>query len=74
MADIFIHNRSHKLYKLLHVAEHSETHEKLAVYCSADGSSPIIWARPVENFMEEVDVDGKGTLKPRFELYEESQS
>lgn len=50
MADIFIHNRSHKLYNLLHVAEHSETHEKLAIYCSADG---------------------KGTLKPRFEKYEE---
>lgn len=73
MADIFIHNRSHKLYNLLHVAEHSETHEKLAIYCSADGSSPVIWARPVENFMEEVDVDGKGTFKPRFERYEESQ-
>lgn len=51
------------IYELLHIAEHSETHESLVIYMSQDGK---IYARPYEMFFEEVNVDGKPT--PRFSL------
>ena len=51
-------------YEVIGVARHSENQEEMVVYRSLkDGQ---IWARPFENFMEEVDIDGEKF--PRFKF------
>lgn len=52
-------------YKLLAVATHSETLEKMAVYQALYGEMGI-WVRPLAMFMETIEKDGQ-SLK-RFEL------
>ena len=67
MSDYYKHSKSGEIYELLHVVEHSETHEKLAVYRKFrkhDYDSTIIWARPLDNFMGEIFIDGE--FVPRF--------
>ena len=54
-------------YKLLAVATHSETFEKMAVYQALYGEMGI-WVRPLAMFMETIEKDGQ-SLK-RFELIE----
>lgn len=54
-------------YKLLAVATHSETLEKMAVYQALYGERGI-WVRPLSMFTETVEKDGK-RLK-RFQLIE----
>ncbi len=56
-----------KDYRVLHVATHSETEEKLVVYQTLYGNYDY-WVRPLEMFNETVEIDGK-TL-PRFALIE----
>lgn len=46
------------IYRLIAIAQHSETHEPLVVYQSVIDSSEY-WARPLEMFCEELEVDGK---------------
>lgn len=50
-------------YKVLGVARHSETLEELVVYQALYGENDI-WVRPLDMFIEEVEVDGKSV--PRF--------
>lgn len=45
-------------YKLLHLAQHSETEEWLAVYQALYGDFGY-WARPLSMFLEEVERDGQ---------------
>ena len=54
-------------YKLLAVATHSETLEKMAVYQALYGERGI-WVRPLAMFMETIEKDGQ-SIK-RFELIE----
>lgn len=54
-------------YKLLAVATHSETLEKMAVYQALYGERGI-WVRPLAMFTETIEKDGQ-SLK-RFELIE----
>ncbi|SFC21059.1 Protein of unknown function [Marinospirillum celere] len=51
-------------YEVLRLARHSETEEWLVIYrqCYGDGSC---WARPLEMFTEQVEVNGEPV--PRFE-------
>lgn len=55
-------------YRVLHVAKHSENLEDLVVYQALYGEKGI-WVRPVEMFVEQVDVNGKSIN--RFEEIEE---
>ena len=58
-----------KVYKVICVARHSETLEKMVVYERLEGESEFsekIWARPYDMFLEDVTRDGK-TFK-RFTL------
>ena len=57
-----------KEYIALHLAKDSETLEELVIYKALYGEFGI-WARPLEMFMEQVEVDGK--LVYRFEEIEE---
>ncbi|WP_111885087.1 MULTISPECIES: DUF1653 domain-containing protein [unclassified Acinetobacter] len=58
-----------QLYQVFHVATHSETGEKVVVYqCLYDDYS--MWVRPLEMFMETVEIDGE--VIPRFKLIQET--
>lgn len=52
------------LYELLHIANHSETLEKMVVYKALYGEGEV-WVRPLSMWDEVVEVNGKKV--PRFE-------
>lgn len=63
------HYKTRQTYQLLSIARHSETHEEMAIYqalytCDKFGSHQI-WARPLQMFMETIQLDDK--VVPRFE-------
>ena len=51
------------LYKVLGVAQHSETREELVVYHSLDDEKNL-WVRPKNMFLENVEINGQEI--PRF--------
>jgi hypothetical protein len=51
-------------YEVIGVAKHSEDETELVVYRPLYGDKGL-WVRPLQMFMETVQVDGK--TKPRFE-------
>ena len=54
-----------KEYKVLALAIHTETLEKMVVYQALYGEEAV-WVRPLAMFMEMVEIDGKKI--PRFAL------
>jgi hypothetical protein len=52
-----------KEYKVLGIAKHSETLEKFVVYEELYGQKNF-WIRPVDLFLEEIEIGGKKV--PRF--------
>jgi hypothetical protein len=57
-----------KEYLVLYIARHSETLEELVVYQALYGEKSI-WVRPLDMFLEQVEVNGM--LVNRFEECEE---
>jgi hypothetical protein len=54
-----------QLYEVIGVGHHTETEEELVFYRSLYGNTHL-WVRPLNQFCETVEVDGK--MRPRFEL------
>lgn len=52
-------------YEVIGVARHSETLEEMVVYKNEKGE---IWVRPLEMFLEEVELNGQKV--PRFKYIE----
>ena len=66
---IYRHYKGNK-YRVIGVAKHSETLEELVVYEALyDNPEGKLWVRPLEMFLEEVEVNGK-KIK-RFEYQQE---
>ena len=59
-------------YKVINIAQHTETGEKLVIYISA-GVGGNVYARPIDMFLSEVDHNKYPDVKQkyRFELIEE---
>ncbi len=63
------HHYKGNFYKVIDIARHSETLEYLVVYeCLYDNPDGRLWVRPLEMFLEEVEVNGK--KMPRFKFIE----
>ena len=62
-----------ELVRVLHVATHSESLEKMVVYIALygcrTGGIGSIWVRPMEMFMQNVERDGE--TFPRFQKLSE---
>ena len=59
-----------KFYIVLGIAKHSEILEELVIYEALyQNPEGKLWVRPLEMFVEEVEIDGK--KKPRFEFVSE---
>lgn len=56
------HYKGHE-YEVIAVAKHSETLEEVVVYRALYGEGQM-WVRPLNMFLEEVEIDGKRI--PRF--------
>ena len=60
-----------KKYLALGIAKHSETLEKLVIYISLyENETSQMWARPLDMFMEGVEIEGKN--QPRFKFIDDS--
>jgi hypothetical protein len=66
---IYEHYKGQK-YRVIGVAKHSETLEDLVVYEALyNNPKSKLWVRPLSNFAENVEVDGKQI--PRFKYISE---
>lgn len=67
VGDIYKHSKKGGLYKIIAIAKHSETLEDVVIYEAQYEDNPIakVWARPLSNFVEEIELDG--VKRKRFE-------
>lgn len=62
---VYRHSKTGNLYKVLGIALHSETQEKLVVYQALYANpTSALWVRPLKMFVELVEINGKKV--PRF--------
>ncbi len=66
---IYRHFKGNK-YQVIDIAKHSESGEKMVLYRCLYGDFDL-WVRPLNMFLETVDV--KGTPAPRFEFLCETE-
>lgn len=72
MLGIYKHYRG-KLYRVIALAKHSETLEDMVVYETLyENDVSKYWVRPMEMFLEDVEVDGR--IVPRFEFIQDANS
>lgn len=53
------------LYKVIGLAEHTESGEQLVLYCPVEQQSKV-WARPISMFLESVEHQGKKVQRFQF--------
>lgn len=67
---IYEHSKTGNQYQVIGVALHSETLEDLVVYEALyENELSKLWVRPLDMFLEKVQVDGKEV--PRFKFIRE---
>ena len=59
------------IYRVLHIAKHTETLEEMVVYHAMYGEGKV-WVRPISMFEEVIERDGK-TIR-RFEEISEAEA
>ena len=60
IGDTYRHSKKGGTYKIIAIAKHSETLEDLVIYeAQYENSLAKVWARPVDNFTEMVEVSGE---------------
>ena len=57
----YLHYKGNE-YEVIGTAKHSETEENLVVYCSLKNPEQL-WVRPLDMFVEEIEVNGKRTKR-----------
>lgn len=62
---LYRHYKNHKLYRVLNIAEHTESGEPLVVYIALYDEGKV-WARPLSMFAEFIMI--KDFAVPRFKL------
>jgi hypothetical protein len=65
---VYVHSKSGKKYKVVGVALHEETLQPLVIYRPLYNTQVVLWARPYDVFIEQIELDGKQV--PRFQLVE----
>ncbi len=63
------HSKTGNLYEVLGTALHTETNEFLIIYRALYDSKFELFARPIDMFLERVEL--RGNLTPRFEKVDE---
>lgn len=67
------HSKTGNYYRVIGVAKNSETLEDFVVYETLyENPKSKLWIRPMEMFLEEVEINGKKV--PRFKFIEELSS
>lgn len=63
----YIHSKSGKKYKVIGLAKHSDDLTDLVIYeAQYQHEFCQLWARPLNQFLEEVEIDGQKV--PRFKF------
>jgi hypothetical protein len=61
------HSKTGNFYRVIGIAKHSETLEKLVVYEALyKNPKSKLWVRPLKMFLEKVEINGKKL--PRFKF------
>lgn len=59
------HSKTGRMYNVIGIAKHSETHEDLVVYEALySNAMSQLWVRPLPMFYEQIDINGVSV--PRF--------
>lgn len=61
----YVHSKNGKLYTVIDVVKHSETEEWMVLYRAEYGDYDL-WVRPLENFLEQVYLDGQFVARFKY--------
>lgn len=70
VSGIYKHIKTGNLYKVITVAMHSETLEDMVIYQALyKNLKSEFWARPIDNFQQIVEINGKKESRFKFVGY-----
>ena len=63
--DTYVHYKNGKHYTVIDVVKHSETEEWMVLYRAEYGNYGL-WVRPLNNFLEQVRLDGQFVARFKY--------